>query len=209
MAYDIFKRQQISRDWSCGHENDARQQAITKWNASLKNHARDIETKYATPGPTNRELFEDIDKNWQLATKFTYSSESIISSLPKADSDEAEDNAIALLELRAKVKALPPDAQADEAIRKKATVLMSAPYKWFARIGTPVLTRKILIDDLTKQVTDTPSAILKYLLDQLRKTLSLPSWFIPAVATTAVVGLGAWAYFTFLAPLTRATKRIA
>lgn len=80
-----------------------------------------------------------------------------------------------------------------------------APIQWLAGVAPPTLKNFAEWDEaLTKAAETTaniPSATIRWTLEQLMKSLRLPTWVIPVVGVTALVGVGAWAYFSFLAPV--------
>jgi hypothetical protein len=62
-----------------------------------------------------------------------------------------------------------------------------------------------VLTEAADDAANIPSITIKWLLEQLLKSLNLPTWLLPALGITAIAGLGAWAYFSFLAPITAST----
>lgn len=80
-----------------------------------------------------------------------------------------------------------------------------APIEWLMGTAPPTLANfsewDAALTEAADDVKNIPSITLKWLLEQLFKSFNLPTWFIPVVGVTALVGVGAWAYFSFLAPV--------
>lgn len=80
-----------------------------------------------------------------------------------------------------------------------------APIEWLMGVAPPTLQNFSDWDSALTKAADTtaniPSTTIRWLLDQLMKSLHLPTWVVPVVGVTALVGVGAWAYFSFLAPV--------
>ncbi len=185
----------------------AGQAAIVKWQTSLQARANELQAKYANAYPTAGELLEDVTKWWTIASEFADTARTMGNITPRSVRD-AEDNALALLEFRAQLRVQPANATVSPDIRDVGVTLMLGPINWLVRIGSPVLVTQSNYQELAQKAIDAPSSAIGYVLDQLRKSLGLPSWFVPVVAGTAAVGVGAWAYFTFLAPATRISRRL-
>jgi len=85
-----------------------------------------------------------------------------------------------------------------------------APIEWLLKVAPPTLANFTEWNEALTKATDMaaniPSVTIKWLLEQLFKSLKLPTWLIPVVGVTALVGVGAWAYFSFLAPAGAAGK---
>jgi len=85
-----------------------------------------------------------------------------------------------------------------------------APIQWLAGVAPPTLSNFTDWNEALTEAAETaaniPSITLGWLLDQLFKSLKLPTWLIPVIGVTALVGVGTWAYFSFLAPIGAAGK---
>lgn len=86
------------------------------------------------------------------------------------------------------------------------------PAQWLAGVAPPTLQNFREWDSALTTAAETaaniPSITIKWLLEQLFKSLKLPTWLIPALGITAIAGVGAWAYFSFLAPITASTRAL-
>lgn len=181
--------------------------AITKWQNALAGKVAEIQYKYADSHPLAAELLTDVDHWWQVATEFANGAPTL-SNISDADIQRAQYNAVDLLEMRAYLKGLYFGSVVPDNVKFNAVGLMTAPIKWLQSIGTPVLQTQAKYEDMVKTAADLPSLSLKYLLDQLLKSLSLPSWTVPVIAGGAILGAGAWIYLTFLAPVGRVTRTV-
>ena len=182
--------------------------AISKWQGAMAGKVLEIETKYANSSPVAAELLTDVDHWWSVATEFANGADSL-SNISDTDIERAKYNALDLLEMRSYLKSLYFGSVVPVDVKFNAVRLMTAPIKWLQSIGTPVLQTEAKYEDMVKTATDLPGLGIKYLLDQVTKALSLPSWTVPVIAGGAVIGLGAWIYFTFLAPVGRATRSVS
>lgn len=180
---------------------------INKWKSAVLGKAAEIRAKYANSSPLAAELLTDVDHWWTVASEFANGASSL-SNITDMEIERAKYNALDLLEMRAYLKGLyfgsvvPPDVVAN------AVNQMTAPIDWLVSIGTPVLQAEANYQDMLKRAADLPSNAIKYLLDQAAKAVGLPTWIVPVIAGTAVIGMGAWVYFTFLAPITKVTRSV-
>lgn len=71
----------------------------------------------------------------------------------------------------------------------------------FIAVGRPTLTTSADNTELVEKVRNAPSALTKWTLEQALAALGLPKWALPALGVTALVGVGLWAYVSFLAPV--------
>lgn len=173
--------------------------AIASTRAKLDAAAASLAAKYATGSHTLSELYGDADKWWRIATEYSTQAHTM-SSLTDTQVRQAEDNALSLLEFRGYLKSFPQTVVASRAMLDRGVALMIAPIYWVRDISTPILQRSADYDDMLRKAADAPSAGLNWLLEQVRKSLGLPSWFVPVLATAVVGGVAWWAYSTFLKP---------
>lgn len=184
---------------------DAASDLIAKRESNLDAVAASLAAKYATGEHSVAELYGDVDKYWRVASEYA-SQANTMSSLSTQQVRRAEDNALALLEFRAYLKSFPVGTPASRAMLDRGVGLCVAPIVWIRDIGTPVLQTMDSYARMAKLAIDAPSSALKWTLDQLMKSLGLPTWFVPVVAVAAVGGLGFWAYSTLLKPTGRALR---
>jgi hypothetical protein len=181
--------------------------AIGKWSASLQRRAGEIRAKYASGGFQVKDMLADVDGWWQIAAQFAQVAPTM-SQITREQVTEAQDNSLGLFEFRAELKQLPADAPLDPERRGIGVVLMMNPINWLVRIGTPVLQTQADYQELAAKAVNAPSTASGWVLDQILKTLHLPTWITPTVAVISLVGVGAWAYFSFLAPVGRAARMV-
>lgn len=72
-------------------------------------------------------------------------------------------------------------------------------YSWIDNFWEAVGSLPQMAQDAVLKIVDTGKK-------SLDKAIGWPSWLIPTVATVGVLGVGAWAYFTFFAPVTAAAR---
>ncbi len=186
--------------YSNGGIGDAAQDAaIASASAKLDAAAAALAAKYATGEHTIGALLGDVDKWWRIATEYVTQAKTM-SSLTDTQVRAAEDNALTLLELRGYLRSFPASIVASIPMRDKAVAAMVAPIYWVKGIATPILQRSAAYDDMLRAAANAPSTGVNWLLEQLRKSLGLPSWFVPVLATAVVGGVAWWAYSTFLKP---------
>lgn len=177
--------------------------AINTMNAKLDAAAAGLTAKYATGSHAVAELYADVDKFWRIAGTYAEQANTMggfFGGLEKSQVRQAEDNALNLLEFRAYLKSFPVGAQASRPMLDRGVALCVAPIAWVKSISSPVLQTQASINNMAKLALDAPSSVIKWTLDQLMKSLGLPTWFVPVIAVAAVGGLGYWAYSTFLKP---------
>lgn len=192
---------------------------IKTWTASLAGKVNDIDKLFINRSFTASEIYPEIDKSWNMATQFAETAKTM-NNISSADVDDINGIALSLLELRGFFDAVikgqfeeyPPSVylfSSPNQYWQKALDGEKAPIQWLIRIGSPVLQTQADYNDLLKTAANFPSTAIQWTLDSILKALHLPTWLIPAIAITGIVGLGAWTYFTFLAPISHTTRRLA
>lgn len=180
--------------------------AISKWRTSLGGKASELRAKYAPGKPVVAvELLEDVDHWWQVATEFSKGAASL-NQITDAQIRQAQRNAIDLLETRGYLKTLYFGQVIEPELVYTAVEQMIQPIDWLIAIGGPALQTSADYTDMVAKATDLPSLSLNYLMEQLVKAFALPSWTVPVVGAAAIGGLGLWAYFTFLKPVSRTMR---
>ena len=182
---------------------------IASWRARLEGKAAEIRTKYSIAQPAS---VMDADlTHWHLiAVEFARQGRLMSSSASRdLHISRADTNVANLLYLRDYVRQLPGSQLVTRNdLVQRAVAAQVAPIEWLIAIGSPALQRSASYADMVRAAADAPSKGLGYILDQLRKALNLPTWAVPVIAGAAILGVGVWAYFTFLAPVTRVSYAV-
>lgn len=171
--------------------------AIARWRQQLAGKADEIRAKYTVARPAG-ELQRDLTHWRQVAEEFARVGPTL-SSITAASVERARQHVSDLRYLEAYIGQLSAGQLVTrQSLVDRAVAAMVAPIEWLISIGTPVLVtdanyRKAIDNALS------PSSWLRSLLDGLRKSLSLPSWFVPVAATAALGGAGYLAW-KWLAP---------
>lgn len=163
-----------------------------------------LKGKYATP-QTYATLREDA-AHWEGVAKEFASQAGKISNIDDNKIDEAESNYKKLSDLRgfADIEVAAGRGQnfISSIINRITVERLTAPIYWLISVGTPVVERQIAFQEAATAVTKAPKAGLDWLLD----LLGLPRWAPKVLIGAGVLGLGAWAYITFLAPVGKVVK---
>lgn len=183
--------------------------AITTWQQRLAGKQEEIRQKYANPQPAGT-VVADLEHWHKIATEFSrIGREMSTTPTTPLNIQTADDNVATLAYLRTYIGQLPAQQLVTRPeLLSRCAGAMTAPIAWLVQIGTPALQTSAAYGDMVRAATDAPSKALSYALEQLVKGLGLPKWFVPVIATGAVLGLGAWAYFTFLAPVSRSVQLV-
>lgn len=65
------------------------------------------------------------------------------------------------------------------------------------------------VGEMPQLGADAIKLITKTAREAVDEAIGWPTWFVPAVAIVGVLGVGAWAYFNFLAPAGQARRALA
>lgn len=198
---------------------DAYDAAIANWQSRLGAKMLEIDQRFAGRRFTAAEIRPEIAKMFQIAGEFQKESQSI-SRLTDRDRKDIDYIFIDLGELYGFFGAVDRGMSVNNGYPKsfvfaqgdpywqKALDLQKAPIAWLLRIGKPVLESGADANRFLDKVKDAPGAGIRWTLEQLLAGLGLPKWFLPVLGVTTIAGLGAWAYFTFLAPVSAASKTL-
>ncbi len=219
MGYDLLSKKQGGRSWS-RMGNEGQTAVIAKTKKLIESKGKDLRAKYEKSNFTAEQAFPDVEKTWEMATKVSAEARGM-SLLPSKAKTEMVDNALTLLELRAFYKAVKEGKFAAQGFEKehifkpgseysvKTAKALEAPYAWIAKHSESVLKRQEDIDDTLNAAKNAPGNAANWSLEQLLKMLGLPTWLLPVLGITVIVGLGSWAYLTILAPLSRLSKSLS
>lgn len=190
--------------------------AIAKWQAALRAKAAEVDAKFMNRVFYAGEMAEEISRTFVIAGDMLETVKTMSSPTP-LQVKKIEDIVLELGELRGFFNAVaagrlassyPPMWQfkPGDAFHTKAREAQKQPILWLIGVGTPVLQTQRDMDEMLERASNIPSAGLKWTLEQILKALGLPEWALPAIGVTALVGVGAWAYFAFLAPIGSAAR---
>lgn len=181
----------------------------------------EIELKFAGRTFVASEMQGEIDRAFVIATERQRIAEDMSSSAMPADRlQEIGDICLDLLELKGFFDATASGAMASngyppmyvfdyrDTYWQKALALEKAPIVWVRDAVIPVLTDFSEMDKALDAVANIPQAGIKWTLEQILKALGLPTWLLPVIGVTAITGVGAWAYFSFLAPVGSASRAL-
>ena len=142
----------------------------------------------------------EADRLWHAATRFQ--TESLkLRTITKDQRNAAEDNALALLELRHQALAMPSGVIIPTEERINVANALVAPYYRLAEVGSPILYRQADIQNFFKDLSNAPGAGAAWALRQLLAAMGLPEWALPVLGVITVAGVGLFAYNSFLAPV--------
>lgn len=198
-----------------GATADAQTAAINKSQASLQRIVDELNAKFAGRTFRGADVVDELKRSFEVTFQFEEQAQSMggwFGSLTDSQIGEIQDIGNDLLETYSFFKgvadgAMAPDYPASYLFIpgsdywNKALTLQKAPIQWLAGIQKIVLTNQRNIDEAIDSAKNIPSASIRWTLEQLFKGLGLPTWLVPAMGVTALVGVGAWAYFSFLAPV--------
>jgi hypothetical protein len=186
----------------------AQQTAIDAVAQRLRGKAEEIVKRFAGRSFTASEVFPEIDQAWRQATelhKVAYT----LHNISKENLKRADDNVLRLLELRAQLKrdlTAPTRHTPGSEMWRKARDYQTAPLLWLIDVQRPILQRQIAQDKAVATAANLPGQAAGYLRTQASEALGLPRWFVPVVAGTVVLAVGA-RVVQVLAPVYRATDR--
>lgn len=203
---------------------ESQQAAIASWQSRLTGKIQEVDDKFRGRTFTAAEIRPEIAKVFQIAGEFA----KIAKTINNITEDElrridyifidlgelyaffgvvASGKAIGLSDS----KDYPPSyvfAQGDP-YWQKALDLEKAPIAWLIGVGKPVLENQVHVEELIRKAEDIPGRAIRWIINQAVQGLGLPKEVVPVIGGAVVIGLGVWAYFTFLEPIRRSTRAYA
>lgn len=192
------------------------QAVIGRWKTKMAAQGLALRSKYQNLKVVYQAtLLTDVTHWWTIATEFDKGAPDL-HQLTDAQRTKARNNAVDLLELKAEIKGIGGGymgAVVDSGTVARAVEKMIAPIDWLIAVGGPVLQTDAQYREtyrsLVKTATHAPGLLAKWGLDQVVAAVGLPKWLIPVVGVGVIGGLGFWAYQSFLAPITRASRVVS
>jgi len=186
--------------------------------AKVDARVAEIAVKWMGKTPTGMEIYPDVRKAWEDSTVMMNTAGELstgalsFTSFSSADKREIEDYTIALLEDWPILHRTWATKVLDITHVNKLIADMQAPYRWLARVSRAAAGDRREIQETFNKVVDkvtNPGFGIQWTLEQLLAALGLPKGALPVVGGVVVLGLGTWAYFTFLEPVRRSTKTLS
>lgn len=202
---------------------------VQEWERRLLAIAAQIDAKFANWNFTASEVLPDVKRTAEIARMYLecattrtcmgqWSLTKGMSTLTEQNKQDAQNNYDELLTLRNTLDRINSGVLKDEYGYTAATKFapgtpqwlvtkeyLKAPILWLIQIGKPVFQNRIQwskdLEDIIDTAKNIPQATIKWTLESILRALGLPTWLLPVIGITALVGVGAWAYFSFLAPV--------
>ena len=178
---------------------DEQRTAVAKWRAAMEANAVGVQSTYGQGTHSTASLLADAEKWGRFATagrdlndKRFYNVEQSINGVAaylKGHPGKVYDYTHTMVQTLAKN-------------------IVDAIYI-FIEVGRPKLLLVAKTNAAIDKVVNAPSTLIAWTLEQTLAAIGLPKGVLPVIGGVAVIGLGAWAYFTFLAPVSRVSRRIA
>ena len=169
--------------------------AIERWQRAMRSNVGDLQIKYAMGMIPVAELRVDAEKWSAFATAGL-----------KLNADAFRESAMSLGGIALHLKDLKGDLSANHTLVRTFIKSVSEAVDAFIRVGRPALATVANTNAIIEKVVNAPSTLVKWTLEQTLASVGIPKWGLPVIGGAVIVGLGLWAYATFLAPVSRARK---